>query len=195
MKVNTYLIVTRYLRSRTSDRRSYVTLGCERGGANKSRTKLRVDDEEEVPIKRQGPYVTKNAQKIYNVLAKIKKNRIQGRNTIEEVLCLSVQWSYTVFYRNCDDINVLSDIVIAYPTSIQMMRTWSYVLIIDKTVWTSQVLYFGVETTNRIKSEHSILKIWLSTCHDDLDIVVLNINSLIEGQIAEIKRSLECSGF
>ncbi|KAI5682044.1 hypothetical protein M9H77_03272 [Catharanthus roseus] len=52
MKVNTYSIVTRYLRSRTSDRRTYVTLGCERRGVNKSSTKLRVDDEEEVRIKR-----------------------------------------------------------------------------------------------------------------------------------------------
>ncbi|KAI5671275.1 hypothetical protein M9H77_11639 [Catharanthus roseus] len=57
MKVNTYLIVTRYLSSRTSDRRPYVTLGCERGGANKSRTKLVIDDEEEeVQVKRRGPY-------------------------------------------------------------------------------------------------------------------------------------------
>ncbi|KAI5675525.1 hypothetical protein M9H77_06475 [Catharanthus roseus] len=61
MKVNTYMIITRYLRSRTSDRRPYVTLTCEHGGANKSRTKLRVDDEEEeVPIKRQGPYGLKS---------------------------------------------------------------------------------------------------------------------------------------
>ncbi|KAI5657457.1 hypothetical protein M9H77_26250 [Catharanthus roseus] len=61
MKVNTYLIVIRYLRSRTSDRLPYVTLGCERGGANKPRTKPRVDDEEEeeVPIKIRGPYKTK----------------------------------------------------------------------------------------------------------------------------------------
>ncbi|KAI5664599.1 hypothetical protein M9H77_23922 [Catharanthus roseus] len=60
MKVNTYLIVTRYLNSRTSDRRPYVTLGCEHGGTNKSRTKPKVDDEEEeVQVKRQGPYGTK----------------------------------------------------------------------------------------------------------------------------------------
>ncbi|KAI5678498.1 hypothetical protein M9H77_09448 [Catharanthus roseus] len=59
MKVNTYLIVTRYLSSRTSDRRPYVTLGCERGAANKPRTKPRVDDEEEVSIERRGPYETK----------------------------------------------------------------------------------------------------------------------------------------
>ncbi|KAI5656859.1 hypothetical protein M9H77_25652 [Catharanthus roseus] len=59
MKVNTYLIVTRYLSSRTSDRRPYVTLGCKRGGANKPRTEPRVDDEEEVHVKRRGPYGTK----------------------------------------------------------------------------------------------------------------------------------------
>ncbi|KAI5662590.1 hypothetical protein M9H77_21913 [Catharanthus roseus] len=34
---------------------------------------------------------TVSAQKIYNVVAKIKNNRMQGRNTIEEVLCLSAK--------------------------------------------------------------------------------------------------------
>ncbi|KAI5678736.1 hypothetical protein M9H77_09686 [Catharanthus roseus] len=46
-------------------------------------------------------------------------------------------------------------------------------------VWTPEVLHFGVETTNRAKSEHSLLKLWLSTCHGDLDTVFLNIDSLI----------------
>ncbi|KAI5672196.1 hypothetical protein M9H77_12560 [Catharanthus roseus] len=61
MKVDTYLIVTWYLSSRKkSDRRPYVTLGCERGGANKPRMKPRVDnEEEEAQVKRQGPYETK----------------------------------------------------------------------------------------------------------------------------------------
>ncbi|KAI5681603.1 hypothetical protein M9H77_02831 [Catharanthus roseus] len=60
MKVNMYLIVTRYLSSKTSNRRPYVTLGCEHGGANKLRTKPGVDDEEEkVQVKRWGPYGTK----------------------------------------------------------------------------------------------------------------------------------------
>ncbi|KAI5682013.1 hypothetical protein M9H77_03241 [Catharanthus roseus] len=134
--------------------------------------KPRVDDEEEeVPIKRRGPYGTKkcgvyhhghtqdarlkeeqliqtkqfrkshmpprdmlrffreqnvnyavSAQKLYNVLAKMKK-KMQGHNMVEEVLCLSAQWSYTTFSRNCDGSNVLIDIVVAHPTSIQMMRT------------------------------------------------------------------------
>ncbi|KAI5674277.1 hypothetical protein M9H77_14641 [Catharanthus roseus] len=54
-------------------------------------------------------------------------------------------------------------------------------------------MHFRVETTNRAESEHSVLKLWLSTCHGDLDTVFLNIDSLIEGQIAYIKASLEFS--
>ncbi|KAI5676048.1 hypothetical protein M9H77_06998 [Catharanthus roseus] len=64
-----------------------------------------------------------SSQKIYNVVAKIKKNKMQGRNTVEEVLCLSAIRDYTVFYRNREDSNMLSDIVVTHPTSIEMLRT------------------------------------------------------------------------
>ncbi|KAI5652748.1 hypothetical protein M9H77_29935 [Catharanthus roseus] len=50
-----------------------------------------------------------------------------------------------------------------------------------------------METTNRAESEHSVLKLWLSTCHGDLDTVFLNIDLLIEGQILDIKASLKFS--
>ncbi|KAI5676475.1 hypothetical protein M9H77_07425 [Catharanthus roseus] len=68
-----------------------------------------------------------SSQKIYNIVAKIKKNRMQGRNTVEEVLCLSAIRDYTVFYSNRKDSNMLSDIVVAHPTSIEILRTWPYV--------------------------------------------------------------------
>ncbi|KAI5672267.1 hypothetical protein M9H77_12631 [Catharanthus roseus] len=77
-------------------------------------------------------------KKIYNVVAKIKKNRIQGRNTVEEVLCLSAIRDYTVFYRNHEDNNMLNDIVVAHPTSIEMLRTWPYVLLMDTTYKTNK---------------------------------------------------------
>ncbi|KAI5673166.1 hypothetical protein M9H77_13530 [Catharanthus roseus] len=63
-----------------------------------------------------------NAQKIYNVVAKIKRNRIHRRNTVEEVLCLSVERGCIVFHRNREDNNVLSDIFVAHPTSIAMVQ-------------------------------------------------------------------------
>ncbi|KAI5676829.1 hypothetical protein M9H77_07779 [Catharanthus roseus] len=115
---------------------------------------------------------------------------MQGRNTVEEVLCLSAEKGYTIFYRNGENSNVLSDIVVAHPTSIAMIRTWPYFkyysglivqhatirmcrddsnrhidqnmlaklteMVKDEEVGlTSQVLHFGVETTNRAESEHS----------------------------------------
>ncbi|KAI5663233.1 hypothetical protein M9H77_22556 [Catharanthus roseus] len=210
-----------------------------------------------------------------------------------KTLAVQSERGYTVFHRNCEESNVLSDIVVAHPTSIAMIRTWPYVLIMDttyktnkynislleavgmtltgknftvaiifmcneqattyrwvlqqikhidhnvlvkltemvkdeevaqrfvnsswkklineidkieyqrklevlKTRWKSRpdflhVLHFGVETTNRAESEHSMLKVWLSMCHGDLDTVFLNIDSLIQGQIAEIKYTLKIS--
>ncbi|KAI5662601.1 hypothetical protein M9H77_21924 [Catharanthus roseus] len=185
-------------------------------------------------------------QKIYNVVAKIKKNKMKGRKTVEEVLCLSAQQGYTVFYRNCEESNLHSDIVVAHQHQFQLLecgnmynmplleavgmtptgknitvatafmcneQTTTYIWtrwqrrpdflhylfntwlnpLAHKfyRVWTSEVLHFGVEITNRAESEHSVLKLWLSTCHGDLDTTFLNIDSLIEGQIAEIKTSLE----
>ncbi|KAI5649858.1 hypothetical protein M9H77_35863 [Catharanthus roseus] len=62
---------------------------------------------------------------------------MQGRNTVEEVLCLSAIRDYTVFYRNREDSNMLSDIVVAHPTSIEMLRTWPYVLIMNTTYKTN----------------------------------------------------------
>ncbi|KAI5662280.1 hypothetical protein M9H77_21603 [Catharanthus roseus] len=47
MNAKTYLIITRYQRSRTVDRRPYVILACERGGSVKKYKKPIVDDEEE----------------------------------------------------------------------------------------------------------------------------------------------------
>ncbi|KAI5649465.1 hypothetical protein M9H77_35470 [Catharanthus roseus] len=76
--------------------------------------------------KKQNVGCAVSAQKTYNVIAKIKKNRMQGRNTVEEVLYLSAKRGYTVFYRNCKESNVLSDIAIAHPISIAMIRTWPY---------------------------------------------------------------------
>ncbi|KAI5682019.1 hypothetical protein M9H77_03247 [Catharanthus roseus] len=78
-------------------------------------------------------YDVYSAKKIYNVVAKIKRNRMQGRNTIDEVLYLSAQGGYTVFHRNREESYIFSDIVVAHPTSIVMIRTWPYILIMDTT--------------------------------------------------------------
>ncbi|KAI5655520.1 hypothetical protein M9H77_32707 [Catharanthus roseus] len=75
---------------------------------------------------------------------------MQGRNTVEEVLRLSAEKGYTVFYRNGEDSNVLSDIVVAHPTLIVMIRTWPYVLIMDTTHIDQNVL---AKLTEMVKNE------------------------------------------
>ncbi|KAI5682918.1 hypothetical protein M9H77_04146 [Catharanthus roseus] len=54
-------------------------------------------------------------------------------------------------------------------------------------------LHFGSETTNRAESEHPLLKAWIATRHGNLDTIFLKIDTLIEGQITEIKTTLEYS--
>ncbi|KAI5675281.1 hypothetical protein M9H77_06231 [Catharanthus roseus] len=145
MNAKTYLIITRYQRSRTADRRPYITLACERGGSVKKYKKAiagRLTEEQlhqieqfrksHVPscnilrfLREQDVGYAVSAKKIYNVVVKIKRNWMQGRNTVEEVLCLSAQRGYTVFHRNREKSNVLSDIVVAHTTSIAMIRTYN----------------------------------------------------------------------
>ncbi|KAI5678635.1 hypothetical protein M9H77_09585 [Catharanthus roseus] len=48
-----------------------------------------------------------SSQKIYNVVAKIKRNRMQEKNTVEEVFLLSAERGYTVFHRNRENNNGL----------------------------------------------------------------------------------------
>ncbi|KAI5672969.1 hypothetical protein M9H77_13333 [Catharanthus roseus] len=162
MNAKTYLIITRYQRARTFDRRSYVTLACECGGSVTKYKKPIVDDEEEeIPKKGMDRMGRKNicfySINKYKILMYIKRNRMQGRSTVEEVLRLSAERGYTIFYRNSEDNDVLSDIVVAHPTSIAMIRSWPYVLIMDTTYKTNKY-YSGLivqHATIRIRRDDS----------------------------------------
>ncbi|KAI5667406.1 hypothetical protein M9H77_17259 [Catharanthus roseus] len=189
MNANIYLIITQYQRSRTLDHRLYVTLACEREGSVARLTEEELQQtgqfrKSHVPsrnilrfFQEQDVGCAVSTQKIYNVVAKIKRNRMQGRNTVEEVLYLSAERGYTIFPRNCEESNVHSDIVVEPPTSIAMIRTWPYVLIMDTTyktnkVWTSQVLHFRVD--NEPGRERTF-------CVEDVD-----INEISTGPISNV---------
>ncbi|KAI5668574.1 hypothetical protein M9H77_18427 [Catharanthus roseus] len=125
MKANTYFIINPYQKSRTSDRRPYVILACERrvtvrkkyetnnlrrSSCNRLTSSGRVMCRFVISYdffenKTLVIYVVH--RKYTMLLRKIKRNRKQGRNTVEEVLCLSTQRGYTVFYRNREESNVL----------------------------------------------------------------------------------------
>ncbi|KAI5673798.1 hypothetical protein M9H77_14162 [Catharanthus roseus] len=68
----------------------------------------------------------------------MKKKRIEGRNTVEEVFHQCNQRGYRCYWRNCKENNILTYIVIVHPVSILMMRSWQFVLIIDTTYKTNK---------------------------------------------------------
>ncbi|KAI5658328.1 hypothetical protein M9H77_27121 [Catharanthus roseus] len=57
----------------------------------------------------------------------MKKKRMEGRNMLEEALHQCNKRGYRCYSRNCEENNVLSDIVVVYVVSILMMRTWPFV--------------------------------------------------------------------
>ncbi|KAI5652488.1 hypothetical protein M9H77_29675 [Catharanthus roseus] len=74
----------------------------------------------------------------------ISSGRVMFHRTIyydfseNKTLVVQSERGYTVFYRNGEDNNVLTDIVVTHPTSIAMLRTWPYVLIMDTTYKTNK---------------------------------------------------------
>ncbi|KAI5672003.1 hypothetical protein M9H77_12367 [Catharanthus roseus] len=215
------------IKSRTSDCRSYVTLGCERGGANKPRKKPVVDDEEEeVQVKRSGPYGTKKCGCSFKVkgeqmtmcenwqattyrwiLQQIKhlyfSNTMSTENQEDvcETMPKLVNGSWKKLLDKIDEqeylrkLDVLKTKWKSKPDFLHyLFNNWLNPFAHEfMRCWTKSHMYFGMETTNRAESEHSVLKLWLSICHDDLDTVFFNIDSLIKGQIADIKALLEFS--
>ncbi|KAI5654560.1 hypothetical protein M9H77_31747 [Catharanthus roseus] len=173
MKANAYLIVNRYQKSRTSDHRpeskllqirignySYTKGGTTINKLSTIKVMLRLQDLRRSSCNRlsssgrvmcrfETSYdfsVNKTAQKIYNVVAKIRKNRMQGQHTVEEVLCLSAKQGYTVFYRNCEESNVLRDIVVEYTISIAMIRMWPYLKILTMISHYLKIVYVQYTT-------------------------------------------------
>ncbi|KAI5668511.1 hypothetical protein M9H77_18364 [Catharanthus roseus] len=79
--------------------------------------------------------------------------------------------------RNCDGSIVLSDVIVAHLTSIQMLKTWSYVLVLDTAY-----------KTNNLRNYISMFpnKQWSLSIRKQ-------IYSKIESQISAIKTTLEYS--
>ncbi|KAI5647966.1 hypothetical protein M9H77_33971 [Catharanthus roseus] len=151
-------------------------------------------------LREQDVGCTVSAQKIYNIVVKIKRNRMQGRNTVKHTTIRGCpagkNFTAAIVFIHIDQ-NVLAKLIEMEKDEEVAQRfmngSWKKLINeIDEGLDISSVA-FGVETTNRAESEHSVLKLWLSTCHGDLDTVFLNIDSLIQGQITEIKDTLKIS--
>ncbi|KAI5683399.1 hypothetical protein M9H77_04627 [Catharanthus roseus] len=106
MNVKTYLIITRYKRSRAADQRPHDHKVAVYNHGHAQAARLMEEHLHQIEQFRKSHVPPRNllrffreqdigcavsAQKIYNVVAKIKRNRMQGRNTVEKVLFLSAE--------------------------------------------------------------------------------------------------------
>ncbi|KAI5663482.1 hypothetical protein M9H77_22805 [Catharanthus roseus] len=65
----------------------------------------------------------KDKKTIYNARTKMKKKRMERRNTVEEVLHQCNQQGYRCYWRNCGENNIRNDIVVVNPVSILIITT------------------------------------------------------------------------
>ncbi|KAI5681428.1 hypothetical protein M9H77_02656 [Catharanthus roseus] len=232
MKANTYLILNRYQKSRTADRRPYVTLACEHGAAVRKKMKPIVDDEEEEESKwiqvridncsyTMGGTTIKLTEEQLHQTEQFRKSHVPPCNILR--LLREQNVGCTVRYNGLTQSSIetvrratynmpLLEAVRMTPTGNNFTVATAFMCNEQATTyrWSSlktkiaqrfvdgswhklintideaeyrrklEVLKSSVETTKRAESEHSVLKLWLSTCHGDLDTVFLNIDSLIE---------------
>ena len=74
---------------------------------------------------------------IYNVRQSIGKEEIDGTTPLQHYLYMATDHNYVV-WTDLDSEGKLIQLLIANPTSILMIRTWPYVVLIDTTYKTNK---------------------------------------------------------
>ena len=74
---------------------------------------------------------------IYNVRQSIRREEMEGRTLLQHCLYMATEHNYVV-WTDLDSEGELSRLLVANPTSIQMIRTWPYVVLIDTTYKTNK---------------------------------------------------------
>ena len=74
---------------------------------------------------------------IYNVRQSIRREEMEGRTPLQHCLYMATEHNYVV-WTDLDSEGDLSRLLVANPTSIQIIRMWSYVVLIDTTYKTNK---------------------------------------------------------
>ena len=74
---------------------------------------------------------------IYSVRQSIRREEMGGRTPLQHSLNMATEHNYVV-WTDLDSEGQLNRLLIANPTSIQMIRTWPYVVLIDTTYKTNK---------------------------------------------------------
>ena len=88
-------------------------------------------------IKQNFPDFFASMNQIYNVRQSIRREEMEGRTPLQHCLYMAIGYNYVV-WTDLENEGQLSRLLIANPTSIQMIRTWPYLLLIDTTYKTNK---------------------------------------------------------
>ena len=105
-------------------------------------------------LKREHPSIRTTLKHIYNARNKIKVEAMGGRTVVQQLMHYIEEHGYYMWNRTDQDSNQILDLMFCHPRSLQMLRLFPYVLLMDTTYKTNR--YYEVI----FKFFNNILKIY-----------------------------------
>ena len=78
-----------------------------------------------------------NQKQIYNQIAKLKKEGMEGRTVVQEFFYKCKEKQYWIQYRSDPTTNKVTDIFFANSNSIKLLKAFPYVILLDSTYATN----------------------------------------------------------
>ncbi|CAN1240223.1 hypothetical protein LINGRAPRIM_LOCUS2648 [Linum grandiflorum] len=159
-----------------------------------------------------------NRTQMYNETAKIREQRLCGASPTKWFLGEAKRKNYFTDWK-VDEGRHITNIFIAHPESVKMLRAWYFIVLIDSTYktsvykkavvqliaewlpcrhrwarcYTNSVFHLGNTSTNRVESSHSSFKSWLNSSSHKTDTLILCYDALMSTQVIEVRKLLEDS--
>ena len=107
-------------------------------------------------IRRNFPCFYATMNQIYNIRHALRREEIDGRTPLQHCLYLATENNYVV-WTDLDGEGQLCRLLIANPISIQMIRTWPHVVLIDTTYKTNKTKWPLCEIIGMTPTNHNFL--------------------------------------
>ena len=107
-------------------------------------------------IRENFPGFFTSMNQIYNARQSIRREEMEGRTPLQHCLYMATKLNYVV-WTDLDNEGGLSRLLVANLTSIQMIRTWPYVVLIDTTYKTNKQKWPLCEVIGITPTNHNFL--------------------------------------
>ncbi|XP_057516016.1 protein FAR1-RELATED SEQUENCE 2-like [Amaranthus tricolor] len=93
---------------------------------------------------------------IYNIRESIRREQMEGKTPLQHYLYMATELNYMV-WKDLDSERELSRLLVVNPTSMQIIRTWPYVVLIDTTYKTNKQKWPLCEVIGMTPRNHNFL--------------------------------------